>query len=183
MKRATHLVLVLLIAGARIRAEPPAPLLDEALVHAAYEKLKALEGEWNGQSTKGWTDRATVRAIAGGSAVLHTSFDAHPNETMATLIHLDGPRLLLTHYCVAKNQPRLVATEIADDGRSMTFEFLDGTNMTSRNVGHMDRVVFRFVDEDNYTSRWMWYQDGKETWTEEIRSTRVKPQTDVSGRP
>jgi hypothetical protein len=101
------------------------------------------------------------------------SFDAHPNETMMTMYHLDGERLMLTHYCVAKNQPRLVATSFSDDGKTVTFTFLDGTNLPSRDRGHMDKVIIRFVDNNHVISQWSWYQNGKESWMEEIQLERL----------
>lgn len=141
---------------------------DLSQARSAFERFKKLEGSWKGRSTKGWEEVISYKTIARGTVVVGTSFDAHPNETMMTMIHLDGDRLMLTHYCVAKNQPRLVATSFADDGKTITFTFLDGTNLPSRDRGHMDKAIFRFVDENHVTSRWTWYQDGKESWMEEI---------------
>jgi hypothetical protein len=144
---------------------------------AAFEHFKKLEGKWRGRSTKGWEEVINYKTIAKGSVVVANSFDAHPNETMMTMFYLDGGRLMLTHYCVARNQPRLVATAFADAGRTITFTFLDGTNLASRNQGHMDQLVFRFVDENHAVSRWTWYQDGKESWMEEIALERIPTST------
>lgn len=142
---------------------------------AAFERFKSLEGTWRGKSTKGWEERVIYKTIAAGSCVMETSFDAHPNEMMVTMVHLDGGRLLLTHYCVAKNQPRLVATDFGADGSTITFTYLDGTGMEKgRDTGHMDKVVFVFKSADEFTSRWTWYQDGSENWLEEIVHARVK---------
>jgi len=90
---------------------------------------------------------------------------------------MDGDRLLLTHYCEARNQPRLVLSRVEDDGRTAVFSFLDGTNMASRDSGHMDKVVIRFQDDDHYTSQWTWYQGGEERWLEEITHTRIHEQS------
>ncbi len=139
---------------------------------ALFEKIKALEGQWRGKSTKGWEDTHSVRVIAGGSVVMFTSFDAHPGETMITMFHVDGDRLLLTHYCVAKNQPRLVATSYDSNAATAVFEYLDGTGLPSRDKGHMDKLVMKFGANDRYTSRWTWYQQGAERWMEEIESVR-----------
>jgi hypothetical protein len=139
---------------------------------AAFERFQGLAGTWKGESTRGWKEDVSFRTIAGGSAVVETSFDAHPSETMLTLFAMDGERLRLTHYCVAKNQPRLEATSFADGGKTVTFTFVDGGNLPSRNRGHMDAAVFHFEDADHLTTRWTWYQDGKEQWLEEIRLTR-----------
>lgn len=149
---------------------------------AAYEKFKGLEGTWEGVSTKGWKERIIYKTIAKGSCVMETSFDAHPNEMMVTMVHPDGDRLLLTHYCVAKNQPRLRATEFSEDGKIVTFTYVDGTNLKSRDQGHMDTVIFRFLENDRVTSRWTWYQDGKESWMEEFVYTRMKEGAAQPGR-
>ena len=141
---------------------------------AAFERFKKLEGTWQGRSTKGWDEAVSFKTIAGGSVVVETSFDAHPNETMMTMFHMDGERLMLTHYCVARNQPRLVATAVSDDGREVTFTFLDGGNLASRDRGHMDKAVFRFLEDGRVTTQWTWYQDGKEKWMEEIQMARKR---------
>jgi hypothetical protein len=137
-----------------------------------YERFQSLSGEWRGESTKGWTEAVHFQTIAQGSAVMETSFEAHPNEAMVTMFHPDGDRLLLTHYCVAKNQPRLLLTSATADLSEVVFEFLDGTNLASRDRGHMDKVVFRFSEGGNFSSQWRWYQDGKERWVEDIRYER-----------
>lgn len=147
--------------------------IEPGPARAAFERFKRLEGNWKGRSTKGWEETKSFKTIAQGSVVVGTSFDSHPNETMMTMYYLDGDRLMLTHYCVAKNQPRLVATSFADGGKTITFTFLDGTNLTSRDRGHMDKVVYRFIDDNHLTSQWTWYQDGKESWMEEIRLERL----------
>jgi len=146
-----------------------------------YERFRALEGDWTGKSTKGWTDTISFKNIAGGSAVLSTSFQAHEDDTMVTLIHPDGERLLLTHYCAAKNQPRLQASAV--NGNEVTFTYLDATNLPSRDTGHMDKVLVRFEDSTHFTERWTWYQDGQESWMEEIRYERVKSVEERSPGP
>ncbi len=158
--------------AAEARHELPSVTAEDAA--AAYARFKNLAGEWVGTSTKGWTDREMISVIARQSAVMVISnFEAHPGETMATMIHMDGDRLMLTHYCVARNQPRLEATSIEDDGRTITFAFRDGTNLPSRDTGHMDKAIFRFVDDTHYSSQWTFYQDGQESWMEEIVYERV----------
>ncbi len=143
-------------------------------VLAAWDRLKSLQGAWNGRSTKGWTEKIKFELIASETCLVETSFDAHPNETMLTIWHLDGDRLLLTHYCVAKNQPRLILTHVSDDARELTFEFLDATNLPSRDTGHMDKLVMAFGD-DTFASQWTWYQKGREQWMERIEHVRAQP--------
>jgi hypothetical protein len=152
------------LAGA---AEAPSPAA------AAFERLKSLAGSWSAHSTQGWEGASTIEVIAGGSALMvRSQVDPHGKETMATLIHLDADRLLLTHYCIAGNQPRLEAKEVAADASRIELSFRDGTNLPSRDHGHMDRVIFEIRDDDSYTSQWTWYQDGKERWMERIEHRR-----------
>ena len=62
-----------------------------------------------------------------------------PNETMVSMIHLDGPnRLLMTHYCGAGNQPRMQAS-VSPDGKTITFNYVDATNLSAPDAGHMQR--------------------------------------------
>jgi hypothetical protein len=164
--------LVLLGSNAESRGRGQDPLLGDQ-AKAAFAALKKLAGEWRGKSTKGWTEKIDFQVIAGGSVLMDRSFGAHPDEWMATMIHMDGDRLLLTHYCIAKNQPRLVATKAT--GSEITFEFLDATNLKSRDQGHMDKVVIKLDGDDRFTSRWTWFQDGKESWMEEIEHRREAP--------
>ena len=113
------------------------------------------------KSTRGWEDRQVFRVIADGSAVMQMSeFKDAPERAMATMYHLDGDRLLLTHYCAARNQPRLLATSHDGEG-GITFEFMDITGIPSRDQGHMDMAVFRFLEGGGFSERWTWYQNGQ----------------------
>ena len=149
-------------------------VLERSQEQLAFERLRGLAGEWDGTSDHGWSSKIRIEVIAGGSAVLETTaFEAHPGETMLTLFHKDGPRLFLTHYCVAGNQPRLCARRFDDGGDTVTFEYFDGTNLASRDQGHMDRAVIRIAGPDAFSSTWNWYQDGKEGWKEAIEYRRA----------
>jgi len=154
-------------------ATASAPETPTASSADVFERFRSLTGSWMGKSTKGWEATMNARVIAKRSTVVMNSFDAHPDEEMLTTLVLDGEDLVLVHYCVARNQPRLVATDISEDGLQVTFTFRDGTNLPSRDQGHMDKAIFRFVDDGSFSSQWTWYQDGKEKWMEEIQYRRL----------
>lgn len=161
-------------------AEPPAAAAPGADARAAFDRIKSLAGRWRGASTRGWKDEVRIRTIAGGSAVVQDGAGspeggqgAHPGQEMMTVFYLDGDRLMLTHYCVARNHPRLVASEVADGGRTLVFRFQDGANLPSRERGHMDAAVLRILGPDRFTMRWTWYEGGAEKWMEDIERTRV----------
>jgi hypothetical protein len=161
--------------AAPARATAPAPgKPTKAQALAAFEKLKGFEGRWQCSSPGLGEFKESYRVIAGGSVLMGNEMEDKPEMAMVTMYHMDGDALMLTHYCVAKNQPRLVATKIADDLSSITFEYRDGTNLASRDVGHMDSVVINFVDADSFNSRWSWYEKGKEAWMEAVTAKRIK---------
>jgi hypothetical protein len=140
----------------------------------AFEKFKLLAGgAWEARKADDQVCRAIYQIIANGSCVMETfEFVGQPEHTMVTMYHMNGPDLLLTHYCMAGNQPRMQATELAADGSTALFTYKDGTNMASRDEGHMDKASFKFVDADTFTSQWTWYEDGKESWMEEFTYVR-----------
>jgi hypothetical protein len=168
--------LILWTLGSDLRAadESASGQASGALARRAFERLKGLEGRWQAKSTRGWSESAEYRVIAKGSAVLEYSFFADsPADEMATVFHLDGGRLMLTHYCEAGNQPRMLATRIAADAREVQFTLLDITNLSSPDAGHMDHVEFRFHDDGTFTSRWSFHRGGKEVWGERIAHRRL----------
>jgi len=155
--------------------------LDRATSLAVFERIKNLDGAWHTRSTKGWEENQQFHVIAKGSAVTSESVPVAnptgnaPVAPMLTVYHMDGDRLLLTHYCEAGNQPRMVATSIEDEGRTVHFSFLDATNLVSNSAGHMHSVVMTFSGDNHFSERWSWYQNGKEQWMESVQNERVTP--------
>jgi len=161
-------------ASLRVPSALRVDLLERSAAQLAFERLEALAGSWEGRSSEGWTSRTEIEVIARGSAVLErTNFEAHPGETMLTLFHKDGEALVLTHYCVAGNQPRLVASEI--EGDALHFTFRDATNLAARDQGHMDEARIRLEGADAFSSQWSYYQAGATSWMEEIHYRRLAP--------
>jgi hypothetical protein len=92
----------------------------------AWEALgRQLPGTWEAENADGQTIKVEYRLISGDSALVEKWIGATGNETM-TVVHPDGERLMLTHYCAQQNQARLVATEAT--GESVTFRLIDATN-------------------------------------------------------
>src|SRR5436305_9788510 len=125
-----------------------------------FDTLKALEGTWEGTNSQGQQLQVTFRETAGGSALL-SEIHGMGKENMISMIHMDGGRLLMTHYCGAGNQPRMQAS-LAPDGKSVAFEFVDATNLASADAGHMRQVVFGIPDGEHHTEEWTFVDHGKE---------------------
>lgn len=129
----------------------------------AFDSIKALAGNWGGKTQKGDAVNVSYRLTADGSAMMSeiVSTMNGKSEDMITMFNLDGDRLLLTHYCAAGNQPRMKASA-SPDGKTVTFDFIDATNLKSSNDPHMYRVVFNFIDANHHTEEWHFQLPGKE---------------------
>jgi hypothetical protein len=139
----------------------PAALAQTA-AQKSFDQLKSLTGAWEGKNTEGTAVQVSFRDIAGGSALM-SEIHAHGPENMISMFHLDGPnRLVLTRYCGAGNQPRMQASS-SPDGKAVTFDFFDGTNIASPEAGHMQRVVFTVIDANHHTEDWTFQDHGKQT--------------------
>jgi hypothetical protein len=126
----------------------------------SFDQLKSLAGSWEGKNSIGNPVQVSYRMTAGGSALM-SEIVGH-GETMISMINFDGPnRLLLTHYCTVGNQPRMQASA-SPDGKTITFNFLDATNLDNPQSGHMDHIVIALLGPDHHTEEWNFIDHGKE---------------------
>jgi hypothetical protein len=143
---------------------------------AAFERLKSLQGRWEAEGRNGQKATTTFELVADGTVLMEDYKNpALPGGGhMVSAYHLDGTTLVLTHYCIAKNQPTLHADRF-DKGKSeIQFEFLRATNLPSESTGHMRRALYRLDNPNTFTTEWEFFQDGKKTMTEVETFTRVK---------
>ncbi|HSZ79317.1 MAG TPA: hypothetical protein VK775_18060 [Chthoniobacterales bacterium] len=126
----------------------------------SFDQLKSLTGSWEGKNSMGEPVQVSYRTTSGGSALM-SEIMGH-GEDMISMIHFDGAnRLLLTHYCAVGNQPRMLASA-SPDGKTITFNFLDATNLGNPQSGHMDHVVIAMLDANHHTEEWNFTDHGKE---------------------
>ncbi len=131
---------------------------------AGFDKLKSLVGEWEGKGEGGRLVHVSYKFVSGGSALLETLSPSGEPE-MLTVYNLDGSNLMLTHYCSSGNQPRMRAVPPATGSPELGFVFLDATNMTSPDAGHMRKLTIRFEDDNHFSQTWTWRQGGKDEST------------------
>lgn len=124
----------------------------------SFQQLTALEGKWSGKGSEGQPIEVSFRMTAGGSALM-SEIQGQGHENMITMFHLDGDRLLMTHYCGVGNQPRMKM--IASDPKSVSFEFFDGTNIKPGD-GHMQRLRLTQLDANHHTEEWVFLDHGTE---------------------
>ena len=148
------------------------PAIGQSKAQASFERLKALAGEWEGMSG-GLTSKVSYRVVSNGS-VLEETMKNGAEDTMITIYHLDGDRLMVTHYCGAGNQPRMVTTQDPAKPYVFAFKFLDATNLSTTQEGHMRDLVLTIVDKDHITQQWTWHAQNKEERMELFKFTRKK---------
>ena len=127
----------------------------------AFAAIKNMPGTWESKASDGRVLQVTFKVTAGGSAVMSEIMGQGP-EDMITMFHLDGPnRLLMTHYCGSGNQPRMQGS-LSPDGKTITFNFVDATNLATPDAGHMQRLVLTLLDDNHHTEEWTYLDHGKE---------------------
>lgn len=172
MKKLLICVVVALLAGASWAGDTKAA--GDAEVKAAFARLKGLAGTWEADTEMGKA-RLTYEVVANGSAVIERE-EIHGPEagTMYTVYHLDGGKLRLTHYCMAGNQPRMVASRVDAAAGEIVFSFEGAGNLASADAGHMRSAQLRLVDDNNFTSAWTFYENGKPKFTTTAHYKRVR---------
>ena len=162
-------------ASAALAAPPAAPAETRA-ASPALEKLKGLAGDWvaaeDSEVVKKGDLVARYAVTAGGSAVVETVFPGSPHE-MVTVYHADGPDLVLTHYCVEGNQPRMRAREAS--GSRFDFEFDGGTNIDPRRDRHMHSATVELVGVDEIQTVWTELADAKPVFVVKSHLVRKAP--------
>jgi hypothetical protein len=160
-------------------AAPPASQGREGSAAVALARLAELTGEWDGsfEWTGGRTTRGAMTAryftTGNGSAVVENLImDGIPS--MTTVYHSDGPDLRMTHYCAARNQPRLKALRIDLAAGVIDFAFVDATNLAAPDAPHVTGLEVRFGDEDHVTLTFLFDGGGKPA-RERISLHRARP--------
>jgi len=161
----------LLIAGLLLGviANPAAEPKSDAA--AAFARLKSLVGEWEGGTDMGKA-HLTYELIADGSALVERE-TMENMPSMLTVYYLDGDRLLLTHYCMKGNQPRMQVHGYDPATGELAFQFLDATNLAAGG-GHMHNATIRLVDDRHFTAQWQFYENGRQKFAETAQYTRVR---------
>lgn len=109
---------------------------------AAFERLKTLVGTWEYQ--KDGKTKEVVYSLTGEGSALIERFDR-----MSSVYHMDGNDLRVTHYCGAKNQPRMKAVAYDPGKGVLQFDFVDVTNVPEPDAYYTREVRISFFDQDH----------------------------------
>lgn len=161
------------------KSDAPKPLAPKSEAQKSFDKLKTLEGSWEGRVTtvpsrpevEGMLADVTLRVTSMGNALLHNVRLAGRPDDPITMLYLDEGRLLLTHYCDAGNRPRM-AGKMSPDGKKVTFDFLDVAGPLQ--YGHMHNAVFTVIDADRHIEEWTYMEPGDKPVRARFELTRKK---------
>jgi len=143
---------------------------------AAFQKLSALAGDWEGRYE--WTggrpggDLKASYYLTGNSSALVENLIMDGVPSMTSVYHLDNGDLRVTHYCAAKNQPRLKAGKIDNAKGTIGFAFVDVTNVASLAAPFVHGLDVRLPDADHLELTFHFESAGKKS-DEHITLKRV----------
>lgn len=159
---------LLLLGAVAVAASPENKQVD---AQTAFSRLKTLAGTWQAESAKG-PAQVRYELIAGGSVLIeHDNMPGH--DEMLTAYHLDGDKLVLTHYCMAGNQPHMVAERFDPERGELDFAFAGGTNLNA-GPGHMRDLRLHLISANRLDAAWKFLKNDNTTFTEDLHYTRVK---------
>ena len=150
-KRVPFCTLLIAIATSCALAEPHST--------AAFKKLQALAGDWEGTDDKHQPVKTNFKSIVSNTAVMET-LSPSGMEDMVTVYSLDGDGIALVHFCPTNNQPRMRAVPSADEVKELAFDFQGASNLPSPNTGHQHHLLIKFEDENHITETWTWRHNG-----------------------
>jgi hypothetical protein len=143
-------------------------------ISPAFEKIRKLEGDWVMVKDGKPSDEVVskFRVTAGGSAVVETIFPGSDHE-MVTVYTQEGPDVVLTHYCVLGNQPKLKAAAGADPNK-LVFKCIGGGNLKPEKDSHMGAATVTFLNDNEYKAEWTRCENGKDCETHAFHVVRKK---------
>ena len=124
---------------------------------AAFVKLKSLVGRWKGETCIG-PATTEFRLIAGGSVIEEHFAKGTPMEMLSTYHDVEG-KLVMTHYCALRNQPRMRLSHSTAD--SLTFDFIPTPGLNPAKDKHMHGATYTFVDANHLKVEGVAWDNGK----------------------
>src|SRR5437016_6306267 len=104
-----------------------------------FGPLASLTGEWQGKDPEGKPMTASYQWTGAGTSLVETMTKAQ-KPMMMTIYNADKGSLMLTHYCKLGNQPRMRADMPESAAKTLSFNFVDVTNLANPTDAHMHKV-------------------------------------------
>ncbi len=152
-------MLMLMLLGISVFAMAQNSAAANSKAATTFTQMKSLVGEWEAVQD-GVPVKETYTLTANGSAIM---VETRPgNEpAMITMITVDGDHLIATHYCVAGNQPQMVAGVPDDLQKGVTFNLERVTGMKTADDWHNTGFTITLEDPNHMTQKWTYAYKGK----------------------
>jgi hypothetical protein len=149
-----------------------AAFAQESKAEGAFAKLLKLEGTWKIEGMSGPENEMVYKVVSDGHTVSESLWG------MVTMYHLDGDSVMATHYCSANNQPRMRSVSASANPTSLSFDFVDVTNLKPGG-GHISGIRFEFDGDDRFVQTWLYRVGGVDQEGEKITLSRVRKQGEL----
>lgn len=122
------------------------------------DRVKTLQGTWECDDVHGEKGACVYQVSSNGSAVREVMFPGTQHE-MTNMYTMDGPDLLVTHYCAMGNQPHMKAK--AGDANRIEFKCCGVSNLASPSQLYMGELTITFIDANHMRQEWRSFENGK----------------------
>lgn len=150
---------------------PAAPTRAQAVDETFDAMRKILPGKWRGENAHGTADNPTsdwepvtieYAITAGGTALIENYTDDSGQPYMTTVYHVDNNDLRATHFCGARNHPRMIARTVESERNFVSFDFVDVSNLESPDSYHSRGLDLQIIGEHSIVLTFSGLQGGKE---------------------
>ena len=146
--------------GSEVSFKPVEPA-TKAQQAALLDRMKTLSGTWSTQPHEGAPAGTIVFATtSNGSAVREVMLPGTPQE-MINVYTMDGPTMVMTHYCAMGNQPHLRASAPTGPHDPIVLKCDGVGNLASADQMFMGQLMITFVDDNHIRETWTSFQSGK----------------------
>lgn len=132
-----------------------------------------LPGHWEGDFADGsfenptseWRQtRVDYYLTAGGTAIVEDYLSRDQSIVgMTTVYHQDNNDIRATHYCGAKNHPRMISRMFNPESQTISFGFVDIANLKQPDDYHSREIELTIVDQDNIRLTFFGLEGGQQT--------------------
>jgi hypothetical protein len=126
------------------------------------DRMKSLAGTWESADDKGAMHTSSIISVtSNGSAVREVMLPGTLHE-MTNMYTMDGPNLVMTHYCAMGNQPHMRSVNRAvTNADNMIILGFDGvSNLSAPDQLYMGEMTLTFIDNDHLRTEWRSFKAG-----------------------
>ncbi len=132
----------------------------------AFDELRGLRGRWAIRSERKILPIEMSYELGSKGSIVAEQFGKE-----LSVFYRDGQSVVMIHFCNAGNQPRLRLKESSRPD-FLEFEMFDITNLKTANADHVQRVIYRILNENTIDLEIVWEGNNSQT-SERYSLTRI----------